>query len=185
MFSPVINICQSYYDHLPHDIVQTVSQSALYSFTITLLISNRSARAGSFNLLLPIVPAGIAALTSLVHALLTPLFDGIFGDRKVKFHREIIKWFCVSACTSIIVSKLSTNKIDLVALQFFLPASVNCLLKSNFGASLEFMECVDPQAANKVRDILRPWGVLPEEGSNSIYLMGNIALSNPGLWGNI
>jgi hypothetical protein len=184
MFNPVINSCQFYYDHLPHDIVQTVSKSALYSFTIALVISNKSARADSFNLLIPITSAGIAALASVVHAILTPLFDGIFGDRKVQFHREFIKWFCVSACTSVIVNKLSINKIDLVALHFFLPASVN-FMKSNCGASLEFMECVDPQAANKLRDILRPWGVLPEEGSNSIYLIGNIALSNPRLWGNI
>jgi hypothetical protein len=175
MFSPVINLCQSYYHHLPDDTLQTVSKSAAFTFSIAFVLGSPKIAQDPINMLRPLVAAGIAALASLIHALMTPLFDGMFGDRKINFFRETIKWVIVSACTTLIVNKLLAAKIELVALPQYIPLSIN-YLKGALGTFPDMLELFDPQRATEIRDMLRPWGFIGEEGSNSIYIMPTLNL---------
>jgi hypothetical protein len=175
MFNPVINLGQSYYNHLPKDTLKTVGKSAAFTFSLTFFLrsgmkldSNNAII--SINLLRPLAMAGIAALASLIHALMTPLFDGMFGDRKINLYRETMKWIVISACTTVIANKLLTTKTEFVALQLFLPLPIN-FFKSIYNTIANTIELFDPQAGTNLRNDFLSWGFAAEEGSNSIYIM--------------
>jgi hypothetical protein len=170
MFASIKNGCQFYYDHLPHDTMQTIGKSALYSFAGTVILVSGIEK--KINLLLPLTTAAVAALASLIHALINPLFDGIFGDRKINMFREILKALLVDALTSAVFNKLTTGKVNWIALNLIGPLPLN-FLKSYFGLIPAIMDWFDPVTGGQIRDALRYCGLIAEEGSNSIYITCN------------
>lgn len=79
MLDAVINVCQSYYDNIPSNALSTIGKSAAYSFFISFAFLPKVA-GEPMDMARPIAAAGYAALVSLIHALTTPIFNGIFGD---------------------------------------------------------------------------------------------------------
>lgn len=166
IFHPIVNACQYYYDHLPDDTFQTIGKSFLFSFSIGMILRN-----STNNYLQPIVAASVAALASLIHALMTPLFDAIFGDRKVNMFREGIKFWVVTAFANILREQMATGKVNLVAVPNVIPISLN-FVKSSFNLYCDAADAMDPISANYLRSFMRNWGLIAEEGSNSTYLIG-------------
>ena len=76
---------RSYYHQLPENTGPSIGRSALYSFTISLLVVNFK----SFRQ--PLISAGAAAAAALVHALATPFFNFVFGNNEFRWYQEGFK----------------------------------------------------------------------------------------------
>lgn len=72
MFGAISNVCQSYYNDLPDNTLQTVGKSALFSYSINFILVKKPL-AEPINLSRTIASAGIACLASLIHSLTNPL----------------------------------------------------------------------------------------------------------------
>ncbi len=170
MIQAIGDICHYYYDNIPSDTFQTVCKSAIYSYTFSVLLANKPAQwEAGINLALPLASAGVAALASLIHALTTPLFNAIFGDKEVYVHREWIKQFTNMTIKTGIVAYLTSTKVSFVAHNLGPPS---------FHLLTSLCKCI-PDAydrtglndlADKARAFFRTIHLYPEAGSNAIYL---------------
>ena len=171
IFDAIKQTCQTYYDQLPNDIPRTVCQSAIYSFTISMVF--RNLRLGlPENLRQPFAAAGIAALASLVHALTTPLFNSLFGDQNVTYFRETLKYAINGTLVHLLFNSTS-YKINLITLQgnFFGIIGINCL-KSTIKGFSDFADFLgNPQLANQIRSINRFFSLDIPLGANSTYIV--------------
>lgn len=164
------NACHYYYDNLPSDTFQTVCKSAIYSYTFSVLWANdmRKWEAG-INLALPLASAGVAALASLIHALTTPLFNAVFGDKEVYFHREWIKQFTNMTIKAGVIAYFTSTKVNFV---------VHNLGPPSFHLATSLLKCLPDMydwiglddLANQFRTLFRTLHLYPEAGSNAIYL---------------
>lgn len=125
VFSTISQACQSYYDNLPDAIFPSIAKSAGYSFTIALLLSARSPE-GALDLTRPLIRAGVAALASTIHALMTPLFDKIFGpSRTSEGFYELVKSCTVAVFASALVGYGVNSSIQLSAFKLYYLISSN------------------------------------------------------------
>lgn len=107
-----------YYNQLPENTGPSICKSALYSFTISLLAVNKFADFKSFRQ--PLLSAGIAAAAALVNALVTPLFNFIFGNNEVGCLQEGFKLMVNALAVHQILYLTSTvGKIKFVSQHFF------------------------------------------------------------------
>ncbi len=116
----------AYYDALPQKTLETVAQSALFSFSATLFLT--STMNGKVDMTAPLINAAVASLASTIHALMTPLFDKIFNSSQLNWMHEFAKSSVVGFLASSIASYALTSKVDLTAFKFFYLISANSLL---------------------------------------------------------
>lgn len=180
VFQSIKNVCQAYYNDLPNDTFQTIGKSALFSFTVTLLLTNslRKLNDAPINFARPLVAAGVAVTASLIHALTTPIFNYIFGDKETKIYREVLKYFINLSCTYLIFNRLTPYKTHAFALNVFQAWSLN-FLKSICEVAPAIIDAVEshllqrqPIIGDVIRNIvLQPLGVKIEQDSNSTYFV--------------
>ena len=180
MLNSVSTMCQHYYNEMPKDTFHKVGRSALFSFTVTLIMANpiickNPATDFSLKLAQPLLTGCIAGTASLIHALTTPLFNAIFGDNKVLLHREIVKWGVNVTCVYLLLDRISPIKTHLFFLTFQSTIPVN-MIKTLFNLEFDFMDWVDQStgatgAPNFLRNILRSIGIdfAPDPDANSAY----------------
>ena len=174
MFEAIGGACQYYYDEFPKEVVPTVCKSALFSFTATLIYTSYPSNS-ALNVARALFAAGLAALASLVHALITPLFKGVFGNN-FKFIQEYFKFIFVGISLSILVDNFTNSKVNLYAVKMIPLLSLN-FLKSIPYSVLNFSEWLNEHMGNNpnfrqendlIRAKLRAFG-FEFEGFNSIY----------------
>jgi hypothetical protein len=123
----------SYYDELPSQIISIVAQSAFFTFTIAVVFSGNLPGQTS-DISRPLLNAGVAALASFVHALMTPFFNKVFGPTQLNPIHEIAKSCVVGLLTSSFVSVMTTSTVNLVAFKLYYLISLNSFI-SWFGSS--------------------------------------------------
>lgn len=117
---------QSYYDNLPEKIFPTIGQSAGLSLAVGVLLSASLAGNGLTDLSRPLLHAGVAAIASTIHALLTPLFNQIFGPSRTDNPvYELIKSCSVAVIASSIVGLSLNSKLQLTAFKLYYLISIN------------------------------------------------------------
>ncbi len=170
VFEAIKQTCQTYYNELPNNIPRTVCQSAIYSFTISMVISNL--RPSLPEIGRPLAAAGIAALASLVHALTTPFFNYLFGDQNANFFRETVKFTFNTTLVHLLFNS-TTYKVNLITVHgnWFVPMGMN-FLKSSFKLIPDLVDFLgEPQVANQIRTIYRRLGLEIPLGANSTYIV--------------
>lgn len=127
VLSAINQACQSYYANLPRKIFPTIAKSAGYTFAAALFFSNRNVQ-GAIDISRPLLHAGIAALASAIHALMTPLFDQVFGKSNTG---DVLSEFVKSSITGITASALVSygmhSSIQLTAFKLYYLISLNTL----------------------------------------------------------
>lgn len=121
VFAAATRACQFYWDNIPVDTAVTVGKSALYTFGIYLIFRNPNyfSHTAKTDLNPAFKAAGLAALASLVHSLVTPIFNCIFGDDEIIFYRECLKRLTVITIVLLSIQYATTSKINLVIQDFF------------------------------------------------------------------
>ena len=162
--------CQDYYDQIPADTLPKMVKSALYTFTVTFIFSKKIPTE-PYNLGRPLFAASVASLASLVYALTTPLFNMIFVEERLQFHRECIKQVVNIILTSVLVHYFTATKINVLALPLLGSLSVN-LIKSLFDTIPSVAETWsnDPVFADEIRELYKNWGIDAPAGTSSIFL---------------
>jgi len=161
MFDMIQQRCLSYYDEIPVDTFPTIAKSAIFSFTITIimprLLSNRDLRFVYIEEYTPaLITAGLAAVATLVHAILSPIFNRAFGNNsQINVNQELMKYLLVTALTGVCLSYARNQRI-----RYFV--SIN-LVKS----LLYFGVQIRPYLGH----IANRLGVNSPDGSNSTYLV--------------
>lgn len=115
----------NYYDELPENIAPTIAKSAFYTFTASLIIAGASSKEKAFDMTKPLIYAGVAALASFIHALVTPLFNKIFGTRQRDAFHELTKSCIIALLTTALIDYATTSKINLLAFKMFYLISAN------------------------------------------------------------
>lgn len=116
---------QNYYDELPMEIIPTIGKSAIFTFTVSAIFSSRNAE-GAFDATRPLLKAGVAALASTIHALLTPLFNKVLGrNTTLEILDELVK-STICACTaSALMCVGETGSLQLSAFKLYYLISGN------------------------------------------------------------
>lgn len=168
---------RKYYENLPDDILPTIGKSFLYTFTACMIACNRKVFSyqTTWTVSRPLGAAFIAATASLIHALATPLFNRIFGDRASAVHREFIKACFVITSMYILVNHLVALKTHVFTLNIFglIPIS---LIKSVLLLPAIFIDWVGnlvgaDHAGNPYRSLCEYFGLTIRGDSNSVYFM--------------
>ena len=167
MLDAIRQSCQNYYDDIPPDTLPTMAKSAIFSFSWTILF-NRVPRQ-PWDITRPLFHAGVAALATLIYSLTTPIFNKIFGDNQILLHREIMKSFVDFSVTTIIISYLTTSKVDLTALPFIKMLSFN-ILRALYDLDTAYAAWVDPRFGNFLSQVGNYTGLSAVPGSASIHL---------------
>lgn len=175
MFDAVQQKFNDYYDQIPPNTLQTVAKSALYSFTVALFIPVEITIATPYNLVRHLGVAGTAALASLIYALVTPIFNSIFGDNRGLFHREFMKLMVINALTSISINYMTASKIDLHAMAWLPLLNFNCLA-SLCNAPLDIVAPIGGQLVSEFKDYLNTLGLFVKPGSGTVFLALNIRM---------
>ena len=185
MFGVVSNACQSYYDDLPDNTLQTVGKSALLSFSLSLMFKDKLV--GEINLSQPLASAEIASLASLIYSLTNPIFNKIFGDNNLHFHRELIKAFVNMAIASTLVMYITAGKVDFAAFQWLSGLPVNLIFGqlNDIPTLMDWIEGMtfpnfnpqDPNTSgNRIRILASHFGLNAVPGAGSVYWTTNVRL---------
>jgi hypothetical protein len=177
MFHAVRQTCQDYYSEIPKNTLHTIARSALYSFSITLFITNYKNLLDDANLNFarPMVAAALGATASCIHALTTPLFNDIFGDNNVRLHRELLKYCFNMTCVYVLWNYLTPYKTHLFALSVFNIIPLN-VIKSEFDILPLTLDLVFHLAGIQTnipritRQVYGLFGIDVNPGSNSSYI---------------
>jgi hypothetical protein len=127
VISAIKQTCQSYYDALPEEIVPTIAKSALCTLAISVIFIKRDFKE-VINLASPLLNAGVAALASTIHALMTPFFNYVFGTKKLDWTHEMIKSVTTAVLASGLTSMALTAQVNLVAFKLFHLISANSFI---------------------------------------------------------
>ncbi len=175
------NFCQNYYQEIPKDTFQKVGRSAIYSFSIALVLSNgqqfikpETVKTVSINFARPLLLTSVAVTSSLVYALTTPLFNKIFGDDEIVFHRECIKYCVHLSCSYILLTHLTTFNTHSIGVAVINAIPVNLFL-AEFDLLPLAVEKLDAfgittNMATDIRNIYRMLGIDVQKNANSLYL---------------
>ena len=167
MLTDIHQRLNAYYDKIPSNTLVTIAKSAVFSFSVNVMtggISNSSLNTYSQ----PLMAAGIAALASLIHALMSPVFNSIFqNDHQTTFRQEWIKSLVSVGLTGFSLSYATNGKIDLLTQQVFSLISLN-LLKSILHLPLYVLS---PIEAKKGEDWLIKYGLSTSDGANNTYIV--------------
>lgn len=166
----LFDTCRGYYSDIPADTMLKVSKSALYSFGFTaILMKYRTDQ--PINLMRPLANAGLAALSSLIYSLITPLFNFAFEDNRLVFHRELIKHYIVQCTSAIVACFLIGSKINLLAVPLIESIPVN-LFKSFFEYLSTMHEFAgDPATASHLRQKVKQMGLDITTESGSLFIL--------------
>jgi hypothetical protein len=170
MLGAVIQGCQDYYDQIPPDTLPKVAKSAVYTFTLTFLFSNKSKDVAYNNLAAPLFAAGAAALASVIYALTTPFFNMAFRDNRILAHREFAKGIVNLGLTSLALEYITTGKVNLGAMRIFASLSCNLIL-GGFEMIPTFLDWIgEPATAHDFREGLKHAGCDAVPGSSSVFI---------------
>lgn len=174
MLDAIKQTCQDYYDDLPPEALRKIAKSALYTFTASLWFARGkdlyvNVPRDPYNIARPLFNAGTVALASLIYTLTTPMFNKIFGDKDILLPREIMKHIVNLTLTAVVISYLTTPKVNMAALTILGMFSSN-LLASYIDISIRFCDWLDPRGGAGVRRMVQWVGLQTQPGSASIYL---------------
>lgn len=180
MLNPIQQLCAGYWDELPSNIVKNASQSAIYSFAVNVLWSQRGWEkiylylkdpVSRFNVLDPFTTAGIAAFSALIYSFATPIFNRIFGDNKVVIYREMMKELVCVISSSVLVSYALASRVNFSAFVIFRFISSNvCKAYLDFIPTL--LNAINDSTRLKViREFYDTLGIQAVPGSSSIFLV--------------
>lgn len=122
-FQAINQAFSNYYKELPIQILPTIGQSAMFSFTIGVWLVYDSNKA--LDITKPLFMAGVAALASTIHALATPFFKSVLGKNNDNPVCEISKSAVVALTTSLVVGLATESPLKLTALKLYWAISVN------------------------------------------------------------
>lgn len=159
--------CQDYYDQIPADTLPVIAKSALFSFSISLILIDRTK---PYDLTQPLIKGGIAALAACIYSLTAPFFNGAFGDNRHLYHRELLKMFVIVSLTTVIYNSLTIGKVSITALPMLTILSWNVIIAS-FDAAPAIIDHMDPAAAQEIRKVYTFLGINSVPGSGSIQLV--------------
>lgn len=132
MLDTIKRMASDYYDAIPNDIPRTVSSSALFSFTVSILFTKRPD--GVIDISRAFIAAGVAATASIIHALVTPMFKELLGP---VWHKNSFAQLAQMTCVNVIASGLmhAVHQQPSTTFPVYFAYSVNwfrALLYSNF-----------------------------------------------------
>lgn len=166
MLDTIKQTCRGYYDELPTGTVPAIAKSAFYSFVVVSLFIDKTK---PYDIVQPLVKAGVAVLATCIYSLTAPFFNLIFGDNRHLWHRELLKLFVLIPATAIAYQGLTTGKVALTALPRIATIPWNYIL-----ASLDLIptlgEILDPQTGQEIRKVYAWLGVNIVPGSASLIL---------------
>ncbi|MCE2982174.1 MAG: hypothetical protein LW832_01285 [Parachlamydia sp.] len=163
---------------LPSNIVPSMGRSALYSFTASLIFVN-GGLAPLKNMQQPLISACVAAIASLLHALLTPFFNYIFDNENIRWYQEPIKLFIGILAMDRLVAGTLPGKLHFFSKRLFqsrlLFLSSNDLIKTAADFSVPVLNWTIGWRAGSDPYQLKNW--LAERGvdfttkSNAVFLV--------------
>lgn len=118
----------SYYNELPTHILPQIAKSACFTFTISIFLS----RGETFDLRNPILKAGIAAIASMIHAVLTPMFNHILAHASLQHaslnpFAETVKSTITAVIASAVVGVGLQSSLQLSAFKMYTLISTNSI----------------------------------------------------------
>ncbi len=182
MFNVIKNGCQFYYDNIPVNTVPTICKSAIYAFSVNLILVNSlfrpynavTGQPHALELARPVLSAAVCSLASLIHALITPIFHVAFGDNQVTLPREFMKNLITLGCTYQLTTSIAAFKTYWAALSIFELGSLNFIGTWFKFATTAFTQHLIPPLfpmQNVIDQCLDYVGLLPRSGDNSVYFM--------------
>lgn len=173
MFNAITQRMQDYYDQIPCNTLSTIAKATTFSFAAALNCEGIDNNKTSIDVYAtPLLAAGVGALATLIHALMTPIFNAAFeNDHQVIVYQECIKSMVTIGLTRFLVSYATGQKVDLLANTVLALLSTN-LMKSLFHLVPQTLFWLgDPIAARSVRNQLSSWGLDTPDGANTTYLV--------------
>ena len=174
MLDTVWTHCQNYWDEIPQETLRSVGKSALISFSVTLLVTTRGFSTfikpdGVIEFAQPAAAAVIAGTATLIQALMTPFFNAVFGDREVKFERELLKMVVNITCTYLVLKNVSELKTYLPMLLFNRTFPLNVFL-AELDLAPRLIDLFDKTRGNAVReDFFKVLGVNVDKDAPGAY----------------
>jgi hypothetical protein len=130
-----------------------------------------SSRSGTIPLADPLKRAAIAACASLIHALITPFFNDMFGDDEIIFHREVLKSIVSLSISLPLIQYATASKVELLAQEFCQIIFVSSAVSSiRAGFDIGNFLAPNPLFHAGAINMLRSWGLYAEAGTNSTYV---------------
>ena len=172
MLDAAIQSVQDYYNEIPDNTMVCVGTSAVFSFVVAIITHKGTSIAKVFQSSLedfrrPLFAATCAAMASLIHGLMTPFFNRIFGDNdQNKILREVFKWwFDVSLLKLSLLTVVGdveeiSARITFVAIGFF---------RAAMALSSDFADLFVPPTPTSpsLKPFFQRWGLLDPNSSNS------------------
>lgn len=125
VFTAIGQAFQNYYDELPNRILPTIGKSAGITFAVSLIFTRPNAE-GLYDMSRPLLQAGVAALASTIHALMTPLFNEVFGKSNTSdVFYEVVRSWIVGAVASALVGSVQQSSFQITAIKLFYLISLN------------------------------------------------------------
>lgn len=173
MLDGIKQIAQDYYDQIPNNTLRTIGKSAFFSFCASVFIEgtgiNKTLTMSLYDR--PLMAAGLAAVAAFVHALLTPIFNALFENkREVRFLQEVIKHAIEVSIMRLCVYNVTAQKVNLLGENGFDFTSVN-LLKSMCHIGPDFISLFDPITSLKISQFLDQWGINTPDGENTTFIV--------------
>ncbi len=171
MFNDITQRMEAYYDEIPSNTFPTIAKAIVFSFTVTLFSQGQVEGAGLDFYARPLIAAGIGAVATLIHALVTPIFNAAFeNNHQVILYQELVKTGIVVGLTRILACCVTGQRVDILATTKLSMLSTN-LIKSLFHLLPQMYSYIDPAVTFEARDILNSWGLDTPHGANSTYLV--------------
>lgn len=173
MLDAVWTHCQNYWDEIPQETLRSVGKSALISFSVTLLVTSKGFSTfmkpdGVIEFAQPAAAAVMAGTATLIQALMTPFFNAVFGDREVKFEREMLKMVVNITCTYMVLKNVSALKTYLPMLFFHRTFPLNLFL-AEFDLFPRFIDLFDKTSGNEIREGLKMLGANVDKDAPGAY----------------
>lgn len=167
----IIEPFANYYNELPDNTFTCVGRSALFSFVASVIL-NRGTMPSIFRSSVeefrgPLFAATCAAVASLIHGLMTPLFNKLFGDDdQNKVHRELIKNIASICLLKLSLLAVAGNVEELAARIFFIPINY---LRSMPLSAVDIIEALGSPPSAGVRQWCHDWGLATAPNSSCTY----------------
>lgn len=172
MLDAIIEPVKNYYNELPDNTMYCVGRSAVFSFVVSVLLKRGSPpeifQSSLEDFRRPLFASGCAAAASLIHGLMTPFFNRLFGDDdQNKVHREFITFIVDISLVKLSILTTSGNVGEVAAKIGF--GSINWFksLVFTFSNFCDWLIPVPPYLTQYCHD----WGLASDPNSSSTYLV--------------
>lgn len=172
MLDAIIEPFQNYYKELPDNTWTCVGRSAMFSFVASVVLARGNMpkifQSSFEEFRYPLFAATCAAVASLIHGLMTPLFNRLFGDDdQNQYHREFIKMVIdISLLKFALLA--SSGYVEELALRVKM-ISLNWI-KASVALSCDIFDFVQVPTQT-VRQWFLRYGCISEPNSSSTYFV--------------